>query len=140
MSHVSPGPEPTEFRYRDDGGQARAVWALFVALLFLLSSVATGVLGIAELAHASWLKSGGLPSDDPTFWGIVLLGVATLQGLCGLLIFFSRRIGTVLGIGLAALGIVAHLLVISSYPILSVAGIAVGLLIIGLLVASRPGR
>ena len=71
---------------------------------------------------------------------MVLLCFAAIQGLCGILVFFSRRIGFLLGVGLALLGIVGHLLVIGAYPLWSIAGIAVFLLIIGILVANRPRR
>jgi len=47
----------------------------------------------------------------------VLLCAAALEGFCGLLVLFSRRIGFVLGMGLAQLGIAGRLLVISAYPI-----------------------
>lgn len=140
MNHVSPGPEPTEFRYRDDHGASGAVWVLFVSVLFMFSALLTVGWAIAALLHASWLDSGGLPGESSTAWGIVLLCVAAIEGLCGVLVFFSRRIGFVLGVGLAVLGIAGHLAVISAYPLWSIAGIAVYVLIIGILLAHRPRR
>jgi len=138
MSHVSSGPEPTEFQYTGRSRREGAVWVLFVSVLFLFSSVLTGAWGIASLLHASWLESGDLPGGSATAWGIVLLCVATIEGLCGLLILFSRRIGFVTAIAIAALGILGHAAVFSAYPIWSIAGIAAYLLIIGILLANWP--
>jgi hypothetical protein len=138
MSAASPGTEPTEFRYRDDGGREGAVWMLFVGVLFLLASVGTGIWAIASLLHASWLESGDLPAEDPTLWGVILLVVATIQGICGLLILFGRRLGTTLGITIVVIGILAHLAVIGAYPFWSIITIVVYLVILYLLVANRP--
>jgi hypothetical protein len=140
MSHASPGPEPTEFRYTDRSPQEGAVWVLFVSVLFMFSALLTAGWGIAALAHASWLDSGGLPGESTRTWGIVLLCIAAVEGFCGLLVLFSRRIGFLLGVGLAVLGIAGHLAVISAYPIWSIVGIALYLLIIAILISNRPQR
>ena len=75
-----------------------------MSVLFLFASVLTGAWGIASLLHASWLESSDLPGGSATAWGIVLLCVATIEGVSGLLILFSRRIGFVTAIAIAALG------------------------------------
>ena len=82
--HRVPGPEPTEFRFQGRPRAEGAVWVLFVAALFLLGSLVTGAWGIAALFHASWLDSGDLPAAGPTAWGIGMLLLATVQGICGL--------------------------------------------------------
>ena len=53
-------------------------------------------------------------------------------------ILFSRRIGFVTAIAIAALAILGHASVFSAYPIWSIAGIAAYLLIIGILLANWP--
>lgn len=138
MSHVSSDPDPTEFRYRGRSRREGAIWVLFVSVLFLFASVLTGAWGIASLLHASWLESGDLPGGSATAWGIVLLCIATIEGVSGLLILFSRRIGFGTAIVIAALGILGHIAVFSAYPIWSIAGIAMYLLIIGILLANWP--
>ena len=138
MGTASSGREPTEFRFQGRPRAEGAVWVLFVAALFLLGSLVTGAWGIAALFHASWLDSGDLPAAGPTAWGIGMLLLATVQGICGLLILFGRRLGYLVAIGIAMLGILGHLAVIAAYPLWSVAGVAVYVLVIGILVAYRP--
>jgi len=130
----------TEFRYRDHRGQDHAAWLLVVGLWLLFASLITGAWGVMALAHASWLHGNDLPGDNATLWGITLLGVATIQGISGLLVILDRPAGSYLGIAITLIGIVAHLVVISAYPIWSVVSIAIDLIAISILWAYRRRR
>jgi hypothetical protein len=130
---------PNEFQYRDD--DTFAWMSLFlVAAVLLLSSVVTGVWGIAALAHGSWLDANDLPGAGATTWGIGMLVLASVQGITAILIVFGRPLGTVLGIAIAVLTILADLAVISAFPVGSLVSIGVNLVIIAVLFAFRPGR
>lgn len=130
---------PNEYRYQDDGTFAW-VSLFMVAGVLLFSSAVTGLWGVAALAHASWLDANELPGAGATTWGIGMLILASLQGITGLLIFFGRPAGTVLGILIAALTIVADLSVISAFTVGSLISIALNLVIIGVLFAFGPKR
>jgi hypothetical protein len=125
---------PDEFRYRDD--DTFAVGSLFaVAAVLFLSSLVTGLWGVAALAHASWLESGDLPGAGPTTWGIGMLVLATIQGITALLVFAGSRVGAYLGIAIAVVSIIVHLSVISAFPVGSAVSIALNLVIVAVLFA-----
>jgi hypothetical protein len=128
--------QPNAFRYRDDSFRVEMLWRLAVAGLFVLDSLITGLWGIAALLHANWLDTNHLPVGDYHFWGWALLGVATVQGTTAVLLVVSRNVGSVLGIALAALSVVVQAGLIRAFPVDSIVGIAVSLLIIWVLVRS----
>ena len=127
----------TEYRYRDRAPGARGRWLLAVCAMLLVSSVSAGVWGIAALARANWLGVNDLPSNADV-WGVLLLGLATIQGIAALLILFDRRSGVYLGIIIAVLKLAAHAAVFSAYPLWSLLGIALDAAIIAILVVNRP--
>ena len=125
---------PSEFRYRDNRAETRAWWLLAIAAMLLIGSVITGFWGIAALVRADYLQANDLPSHA-TSWGIAHLCLATVQGIAGVLILFDRRSGTVLGIAICGLNILAHLAVVSAYPVVSIAAIALNVAVIAALVS-----
>jgi hypothetical protein len=129
--------QSTEFRYHDHSARDHAAWLLFVGLLLLFASFITGAWGIAALVHASWLHTNDLFTGTATAWGVVLLGVATIQGISGLLVVFDRPSGSYLGIAVTLLGIVAHLLVIDVYTLWSIGAIIVDVCVIAVLWSYR---
>ena len=132
--------EPTEFRYRDRSQREDAIWLLFVAAAIFVGSLVSGAWGIAALAHADWLDTNDLPGHHSSVWGIALLCAATVQGIAAVLILFGTRLGIWLGIAISLVGIALHLTVISAYPVWSLAGVAINLLIIWLLVVHGRRR
>ncbi len=130
-------PEPNEFRYHRESALQAALPRFAVAGLLILASLITGLWGVVALVHASWLETNDLPVGDEVFWGVVMLCLATVQGLTALLLVFDRMLGYVLGIALAVLNMLAQLAVISAYPVWSLIGIAVNITIILVLIGSR---
>ena len=130
----------TEFRYRDHKSQDHAAWLLAVGLWLLFASLISGAWGVMALAHASWLNANDLPGDNATLWGVTHLCIATIQGVSGLLVILDRPSGAYLGIAITLIGLLAHLSVISAYPIWSIAGIAIDLIAIYILWAYRRRR
>lgn len=130
----------TEFRYRDHSARDHAAYLLMVGLWLLFASLITGAWGIVALVHASWLDTNDLYAGNATSWGIVLLCIASLQGISGLLVMFDRPSGAFLGIAISLVSVVAHLGVIGAYPIWSIAAIVVDLVVISILVAYRRRR
>ena len=132
--------QPNEFRYHDDRAFRAAVVLLAMASVLLLSSVVTGLWGVAALAHAHWLDANDLPVGGADTWGIGMLILASIQGITALLIIFAPRLGTFLGIGIAMLNILINLAVITAFPIGSLVSIAINLVIITVLHRSRRRR
>ena len=129
--------EPDEFRYHQESALQAALPRFAIAGLLLLASVITGLWGVVALVHASWLDTNDLPVGNEVFWGVVMLCLATVQGLTAFLLVFDRLLGFILGIALAVLNILAQLAVISAYPVWSLIGIAVNITVILVLIGAR---
>jgi hypothetical protein len=87
-----------------------------------------------------WLHENDLWAGSATAWGILHLGIATLQGISGLLVIFDRRSGFFLAIAMTLCAIVGHVAVITAYPLLSIVAILVDIGLIAVLWAYRPRR
>ena len=135
MAHRQP-LEPNAFRYHDDSARIEWMWRFAVAGLFLFNSVVTGFWGLAALLHANWLDTYHLPVGNYRFWGVALLALASLQGATAVLLVFSRNVGSILGIGLAVISLLAQVSVLRAFPLDSIIGIAVNLLIVYVLAVS----
>jgi hypothetical protein len=129
--------EPNEFRYRDESAD-HAVWLLVMAGALFVASLLTGAWGIAALVHASVLDFNDMPIGDNVAWGIVMLAIATAQGVTALLILFGRPSGTYLGIGVSIFNLLSHVGAIKAYPLWSGIAIIVNLGIIVVLFNYGP--
>jgi hypothetical protein len=134
MAHI---PQSTEFRYRDDR-RAGGVWLLVMACVLFLGSLITGAWGLAALIDSTWLHTGDLPVGDSVGWGVLMLVLATFQGVAALLVLFGRPLGTYLGIAVAAIGILSHVGAIMAFPVGSGFAIIVNLGIIAVLLKYGP--
>ena len=76
--------------------------------MLLLGSFITGAWGVVALVHASWLDVNELPAEDGTLWGVLLLSLATVQGISGLLVLFDRRLGVLLGVAVSVFDLAGH--------------------------------
>src|SRR4051794_9761461 len=135
MAHRQP-LERNAFRYHDDSARVEWLWRFAIAGLFIFDSVVTAFWALAALLHANWLGTNHLPIGNYRFWGVALLALATLQVTTALLLVFSRNVGSVLGIGLATLSMLAQVSVLRAFPVDSIIGIAVNLLIVYVLAVS----
>jgi len=116
--------------YATVDGPAGFGWTMFAGTMLLLASFVTGLYGLTALVDDTYVKESGLLTGSTTLWGIVLLAVATLQGISGLLVYVGNRKGAIIGIALASLSFVAHLLVIGGYPLWSGTAMVLDVLII----------
>ena len=130
--------QPNEFHYVDDDGRYAALWLLALAGLLTLAATISAFWGIASLAHANWLKVNDLPVGNYDVWGVAMLVLAMVQGGTALLLLVAPKIGITLAIALSTLNMLAQVSVISAYPLWSIAGILVNLMVITALLASRP--
>ena len=113
-----------------DEGPAGFGWTMFAGTMLLLSSFVTGLWGFAALLDDSYVREAGLLISNLTLWGIVLLGLATLQGVTGLLVYVGNPKGAVIGIAIASVNFLAHLFAIGGYPIWSATAMLLDVLII----------
>jgi hypothetical protein len=134
MAHI---PQSTEFRYRDDP-RTGAVWLLVMAGVLFVASLISGAWGIAALVDSTWLHTGDLPVGDNVGWGVLMLVLATFQGVTALLVLFGRPLGTYLGIAVATVSLLSHVGAIMAYPIGSGIAIIVNAGIVAVLVKYGP--
>jgi hypothetical protein len=108
--------------------------------ILLIASFITAAWGIVSLVHAATLDIDDIPFGNSVFWGALLLGVATLQGITALLVVFGRPSGLFLGILLAGVAILSHLGAIPAYPVWSISAILInGWVILALVSYARSG-
>jgi hypothetical protein len=125
--------QPNAFRYHDHRARDEMLWRLGIASLFLFSALTTVVWGVASLLHANWLNTNHLPIGNYQFWGVSLLCLAAVQATTAVLLVFNRMLGSVAGIVLAIVSILAQASIIRAFPVDSIVGIAANLLIITVL-------
>jgi hypothetical protein len=79
----------------------------FAGVLFLVAAGLNLIVGLTSLFDEDFL-AGDVPLADLEVWGVILLVVAALQFAAGLGILARTAGARLLGIGLAALGAIAH--------------------------------
>jgi hypothetical protein len=109
-------------------------WAAFAGVFFLVAGTFQVIEGIAALSKSRYLFAQVLFANLE-FWGVVLLIVGGLGIFAGYAILSRQEIGRVLGIALASLGIVVHLMFANTNGTWAIVMIAVYMVILyGLIV------
>jgi hypothetical protein len=101
-----------------------AGWAAFAGVFSLVAGTFHVIEGIAALATASTLTARVLFANLE-FWGVVLLALGGLGVFVGYAILTLQASGRILGIVLAAVGIVVQLMFMNANPWWGVVMIAV---------------
>lgn len=99
-------------------------WATFAGVFFLVGGTFHVIEGIAALATAGTLAAKVLFANLE-FWGVVLLVLGGLGIFAGYAILTLQESGRMLGIALAAVGIVVQLMFINANPWWGIVMIAV---------------
>jgi hypothetical protein len=121
----------------------KAAWASggsFFAGVFLLISGATDILqGIVTINRDAFLNgvSGYAYSFNLTSWGWIHVGLGILVALTGMAILGGVRGARLVGIGLAALNLVAQFMYLPYQPVWSVVGMAISAFVIWALATDR---
>lgn len=105
-------------------------WITFVAVLFGILGAFNAIDGLVALAGDERFAADELFFGNLTFWGILLLAIASLQLLTSVLIFKRNANGQGLGIILCFFTLVTQLFFVSVYPIWSLLIIAIAVMII----------
>ncbi|MGH3142485.1 MAG: DUF7144 family membrane protein [Gaiellales bacterium] len=109
-------------------------WATFAGVFFLVAGTFHVIEGIAALSKSRYLFAQVLFANLE-FWGVVLLVLGGLGIFAGYAILSLQESGRVLGIALAAVGIIAQLMFINANAWWGVVMIAVYMAILyGLIV------
>ena len=105
-------------------------WTVFAGTMLLLASVVTGLWAIAAFANSSYFREDGLVAGNLTTWGVVLLCVATVQGVTGFMVLARSKFAAVVGLIIAGVSVTANLVSIGAYPLWSVIAITIDGLVI----------
>lgn len=115
-------------------------WAGFAGVFFLVAGTFHVIEGIAALSKSRYLFAQVLFANLE-FWGVVLLVLGGLGIFAGYAILSLQETGRVLGIALAAVGIVVQLMFINANAWWGIVMIAVYMAILyGLIVKGEETR
>jgi hypothetical protein len=114
--------------YDDEQGSG---WVSFAGVMLMIVGFINVVGGIAAIDDSSfYVGQTRLIFDDLNTWGWFLLATGTVQVLAAVGIWARSTFATVLGISFAATNATIQLLIISAFPLWSLAIIAIDVLII----------
>jgi hypothetical protein len=127
ITHVAPeraAPAPT--------GRG---WMAFAGVMLLVGAAFNTVYGCAAIFNDDYLREESLLYGSVTLWGWLAIAFAVVQLAVALALFGGSRVGALLGIVIAGLNAVVHVMSIGAHPLWSVIVICVdGLIIYGLTV------
>ena len=105
-------------------------WAGFAAVMFFVLGSFNVIDGLVALGEDANFRADELFFGDLTLWGIVMIAIGLLQLYVAYALFADRRSGVTIGIGLAAVNLVAHLFFLPAYPIWSILIMVLDVLVI----------
>jgi hypothetical protein len=108
-------------------------WIVFAAVMLIMIGLLHAIEGFVALFKDSYYlvrSSGLIVNVDYTGWGWVHLILGLLIAATGAALFTGRMWARVIGVGLAALSIVANFAFSNAYPIWSLIIVAVDVLVI----------
>jgi hypothetical protein len=110
-------------------------WMAFAGVLLLIGAAFNGVYGLAAIFNDDYLAEEELLYGTVSVWGWVAIGFAVIGVIAALLLFAGSFWGAMLGIVIAGVNAIVHVMAIGAHPLWSVLVIAVdGLIIYGLTV------
>jgi hypothetical protein len=125
--------------YEPDKGSG---WVAFAGVMLMIVGSINFIGGIAAVDDSSfYVGETRLIFDDLNTWGWFLIATGTVQVLAAMGIWARNTFASILGITFASLNMVVQLLIISAFPLWSLAIIAIDVLIIyGLLAYGGRGE
>jgi hypothetical protein len=133
----SPGRQPMM-----GGGPAWEGWVGFAGVMMILIGAFNVIDGLAALFKESAFVTGkrGLLVLDIHTWGWIWLIAGIVVLLAGIAVMYGRTWGMIIGIGLAAVNAVGHLLFLPAFPIWSILIIVLDITVIYALSAHGQER
>ncbi|MCX5384625.1 hypothetical protein [Streptomyces sp. NBC_00083] len=145
MAQTAPPPGgPSSTPPRTDDRPSGAPWAsggaVFAGVLLFVDGVLAVLNGIAGIARDNvYARIGGYTYEfSLTTWGWIHLVIGVLLVITGAGILKGAEWARALGVGLAALSIVANFIWLPYQPIWAVIAIAIGVFVIWSLLTDRP--
>lgn len=116
---------------------ARALgWITFAAIMLFMAGCFTAINGIVALSNARFYVAGAVYIiADLQTWGWILLGLGIVEVFAGGAVLLGREWSRWLGISIAAINTLGHMLFLSAYPWWSLLAIALNILVIFALAA-----
>ena len=110
-------------------------WMAFAGVMLLIGAAFNAVYGFAAIFNDDYLAEEELLYGNVSVWGWVAIGFAVIGLIAALLLFAGNFWGAMLGIVIAGVNAIVHVMAIGAHPLWSVLVIAVdGLIIYGLTV------
>ena len=94
-------------------------WAAFAGVTFVVLGLFNLVDGLTALRNAKYFSADDLLFGSVRLWGAIYIAVAAAQLLTAALVLLGKKLGTALGIALAAVNAAVALLSVGAYPIWS---------------------
>lgn len=133
MSVETPGQPPAAGRYsaasdEETRGQG---WVMFAGVMLALIGTLNVIYGIAAIDDANvYVGDAHYTFGDLNAWGWVLLTTGAIQVVTAFGIWAGSQFAQWFGVGFAGLNMLANLLFLPAFPLLSLALFAVDVLII----------
>jgi hypothetical protein len=128
-----PAPLPPRAPARNDHA-----WVRFAALVLLVLGVLNVIGGIAALSDAQFFAASHRVFGGSGTHGGLLLAVGALQVLAAGGVWVRYFPAIYLGILLAGLNLVTHLLLLAGEPLWSIAAVALDVLVLNALITHAP--
>jgi hypothetical protein len=115
----------------DEGLGAGYGWVVFAGTMLMIVGVLNVVYGIAAIDNSSFfVNDAKYVISSLNTWGWVVLIIGVVQLLTAFGVWARNTFATWLGVAIASLSAIAQLLMISAYPLLSLALFAIDLAVV----------
>jgi hypothetical protein len=147
MSQATPAPQPPPpghtGRHDDDRSSWAAGGTVFAGILLLVSGVLAileGIVGIAKDSVYIVTRGDYVYKFDVSAWGWIHLALGIVAVLVGIGLLGGSAWARYLGIGIAALNMIANFMFLPYQPVWSIIMIGIDVFVIWALATYHPGR
>jgi hypothetical protein len=122
---------------RDDRGEGAVGWAVFAAVMLLMSGSFNAIEGFVALLNGNWLAdTTALPIEvDYAAWGWTWLIFGSLVVAAGLGVLAGQTWARIVGVTFAALNAIVQMLFVPAYPFWALSVVVVDIIVIWALTA-----
>jgi hypothetical protein len=117
--------------YAGGAGTRGDGWLIFAGVMLAILSVMNVIGGIAAIDDSKvYVRGAEYTFGDLNTWGWVLLCTGVVQGLAAFGVWVRNQIARWLGVGFAALNMLAQFLFLPAFPLWCIAMIAIDTMVI----------
>ena len=112
-------------------------WIVFAGIMMIIVGALQGIYGLVALFNDNWVvwNNGKAVFFDITVWGWVHLAIGVIVVLAGFGVMSGNVLARTVGVGVAAISLIAAFLALPLYPVWSIIVIAIDVLVIWALTA-----